>query len=153
MNLDEALESGRVMRYHAAPIDKKQSVAEHTWGVMVILHKLCNPSPELLTHALFHDVAELHTGDVPAPVKKSSQLVKDTFDALETRALHTMGITLPHLTDGEKRYLKIADCLEGMMYCESRIKAGDLNAIDVRDRYVTYLAGLDFNIGDIDVSQ
>mgnify|MGYP001821227318 CR=1 FL=1 len=146
LNLNEVLEAGRVMRYHAAPIDKKQSVAEHSWGVAVCILKLWpDTGKDLLLHAILHDIAEVYTGDVPAPVKKASSAVKNMFDSLEEDALEMMEVDLPVLNSVEQRRLKIADCLEGMKYCERRIQAGDLAAVPVRDRYVVYLNKLGFD--------
>ena len=139
MKLNEVLAAGRVVRYHAAPVDRKQTVAEHTWGVLAILYEITDPSPALIEAAIFHDIAEVYTGDVPAPVKKASKQVKQIFDDLEEDALAEMEVSLPKLTREEQRYLKIADCLEGLHYCNSRIQAGDLGAVPVRDRYIVYL--------------
>ena len=150
MNIEKTLEAGRVMRYHAAPIDKKQSVAEHSWGVAMILMEICKyPSKNLLKYAIMHDAAEFHTGDLPAPIKKANRQVKDMFDDLEEDGFEILGLTLPDLTVEEHRYLKIADCLEGMYYCESRIQAGDNAAIPVRDRYVIYLNKLNWNVKEM----
>ena len=56
-----------------------------------------------------------------------------------------MGIELPAIDKEEERQLKIADCLEGMKYCDRRILSGDNAAIPVRDRYVVYLNKIGFN--------
>ena len=150
MKLDEVLEAGRVMRYHAAPIDKKQSVGEHSWGVAVCILELWpHCSKDLLIHAVMHDVAEVHTGDVPSPVKQANKVVKQTFDDLEDDALEILEVDLPDLNGCDRRRLKIADCLEGMKYCERRILAGDNAAIPVRDRYIVYLSNLGFNVKEM----
>ena len=149
MKLTETLQAGRVQRYHAAPVDKKQSVAEHSWGVAMILLEICFPSKSLLKAALIHDAAEYYTGDLPSPVKRVSPEVKELFDALEDDGLALLELIMPDLDARETRLLKIADCLEGMYYCDSRIQAGDNGAIKVRDNYITYLNKLGWNVEEM----
>jgi len=147
LKITEVLQAGQVTRYHAAPIDRKQTIAEHTFGVLAIIYELePHPSPNLIKAAVFHDVAEIATGDIPAPVKKANLHIKKVFDELEDVALKDMGVTMPDLTDHEQWLLKVADCLEGMHYCDMRIRAGDLGAIEVRDRYITYLNKLGYEL-------
>ena len=78
MNIDQSkvlailkvLEGGEVKRYHTMPTIGEQTVANHSWGVAVILSWLKpDISPKALLKALTHDVAEKQTGDMPAPTK------------------------------------------------------------------------------------
>ena len=61
------LRGGDVLRYHAEGRHlQPQSVAEHTWRMLVILlHLWPNSSKELILAVLYHDVAECYTGDFP----------------------------------------------------------------------------------------
>ena len=68
-----------VPRWSVIPVIKPQSVAEHTFGVMVMMEWLCNTEPvfnfatnqpDALRIALWHDSMEAVTGDMPSPTKK-----------------------------------------------------------------------------------
>src|SRR5262245_12780535 len=64
VKLFKIYEAGSVRRYHAKHTLVDQSVADHTWGVMLVLYWLYHPEPppaSMLRSALFHDVAEIVT--------------------------------------------------------------------------------------------
>jgi 5'-deoxynucleotidase len=56
-----------------------ENVAEHSFHVAILAHALCTiaetvyhkdvPTDRIVAAALFHDVAEVLTGDIPTPVK------------------------------------------------------------------------------------
>jgi 5'-deoxynucleotidase YfbR-like HD superfamily hydrolase len=72
----------------------------------------------LLEHALFHDVGEVQTGDVPFPVKAQNAELKRIMTEMEFDAHRTMaldwGIPEPaHLPNAdEKRVFKLCEFLE-----------------------------------------
>lgn len=97
MSVDKVLQALRlsyVPRWGIVPVLRPQSVAEHTYRVMVIvryLAKVMNMSDSLtakvVVEALEHDFEEHATGDTPSPAKKAhspqAPLVKlaDTIEA------------------------------------------------------------------------
>ena len=63
--------AGDVERYHAYPTLQRQTVAAHTWNVIRIWCELYGPPDQNDIMALmFHDCAEIITGDIPFPFKK-----------------------------------------------------------------------------------
>jgi hypothetical protein len=76
-----------VKRWVIAPMYREQSVAEHTFRVMVILWGLHDallsaghvsfPICDGLMDAMLHDVDEVYSGDVPGPHKDKSKGWKD----------------------------------------------------------------------------
>lgn len=140
--------SALVRRYHIhAPI-LNQNVGEHTYGVMCYVWLLSRmrgqtrPSAALLTAALFHDTAEYKTGDIPAPTKRGSLEIKRFFDNFEAKVLSDLGIEYPELTAAEEHMLKLADTLEGLVYCQREVKAGNHLMRDAFDNYKNYALSL-----------
>lgn len=112
------LRGGAVRRYHTEEGMAAQTVAEHTWRLMVILlHLWPDASPRLLTTALYHDVPEGLFGDAPAPVKRDPVL-KAAYDVQEAEYSLFLGIRDESaLNPAEYARLKCADYLELCMTC------------------------------------
>jgi len=146
MKLRKTLDTGKTVRYHATLIDKKQNVAEHSWEVAIILKEIYPQcSADLFFYALTHDCAEMYTGDLPATVKKDVPHVKALFDDLEDRYLDSeLGINYSEFSDEERLAVKYADVLSGIYFTTARVRAGDREALLIRDRWVSYLAQLPY---------
>lgn len=121
---DKLLASGATTRYHTIrdPGRVKQSVAEHSWGVAVLIATYHpSPSANLLSAALTHDLAESRFGDIPAPTKREYPGIGDLIDKLEDEWLYSMGIVGNRMiTEKEREWLKAADIYEGWQYCVYR---------------------------------
>ena len=80
MKINDLYRGTEVMRWHIVKTHQKQSIAEHSWMVAILSGELANilhPTVStisrrgaLLQYALFHDVDEIITGDIPSPFKK-----------------------------------------------------------------------------------
>lgn len=120
---------GRVQRYHQYGETMAQSVAAHSWGVATLIHFLWPDAPrDLLLNALYHDVGEHLTGDVPANAKwRLTAATRDELNDLEGEGVNRVvsPANLPALTPADALRLKIADQLELMLYCAERIAEGD----------------------------
>lgn len=135
--------SARVRRYHTEPVVHQQTVGEHTYGVMWLVYLLSDGdvSRNLLLAAMMHDAPEHETGDIPAPVKRTGG-IKAMFDTLEDRAMRDLQLAFPELTEAEAATLKMADCLEGMLFCSWELKRGNtLMALSFRN-YTDYIRRL-----------
>lgn len=130
---------GQTKRYHTVP-GVQHTVAEHSWGVAVIIAKLHpGPSSALLIAALYHDAAERHTGDAPATVKWEHQDVRDAYNRVERLWEESLGIAVP-LTNDEQRWLKAADMLELVLFCEHVVDTtGNVYAEEIKQRGLQYL--------------
>lgn len=70
--------SGLVRRLHTVPVVRGQTVGEHVYGSLIIAEYLFHKNPEMAYDTkmmifrtlLYHDAAEVETGDVPAPAKR-----------------------------------------------------------------------------------
>jgi 5'-deoxynucleotidase YfbR-like HD superfamily hydrolase len=129
---------GAVRRYHTRTTIGHQTVAEHSWGVACILLEICDPSVELLGRALYHDVAERETGDIPAQFKRSSSLLMSLLDELTENVEDDLGIACK-LTKEEECFLRAADILELLWYCLEQRQLGNTTLDDIWERGVAYM--------------
>lgn len=143
------LQAGQVRRYHTKPMANPQTIADHTWGVMVILDQIYDKlaptedrlkgRPKVLKYALYHDVAEFVTGDCPYTAKR---LLGKAFQKLEAKAEKFLQIdkSMPELNDEEMTYFKIADMFELMHFCTEQIKQGNRNFVDIYFNGYAYIS-------------
>jgi hypothetical protein len=131
--------AGKVSRYHTWERIRDQSVGEHTWQLLrIILAIHPHASPELIRWAMFHDVGERVTGDVPFPVKREHLEVKRAFDAMEQEALLQMVpwgvIAGVQITDEETNLLKLGEFIEMMEWGLDEMALGNASARLVYER-------------------
>lgn len=129
--IPELRESGLVQRYHCWRTLNRQSVGEHTWQVMrIILHIHPYASRELLVAAMFHDAAEVRTGDIPLYAKRNRPDFKASLDSLEEEALQDM--LPPELNQPlslfEQKLLKVADLIEMGEFAREEMEMGNRTA-------------------------
>ncbi|MEI7024786.1 5'-deoxynucleotidase [Paenibacillus sp. y28] len=129
----------------------KENVAEHSFHVAMLTHTLCTianevfgrqvPTDRLVTLALFHDVTEVFTGDIPTPVKHQNPDILRSFREIEHVAAERLMGMVPeplkdvyepliaghqHAEDPElRRYVKAADLLDAYLKCVSELSAGN----------------------------
>jgi 5'-deoxynucleotidase YfbR-like HD superfamily hydrolase len=127
-----------VKRYHTVNTLMSETVGHHSHGVAMICYIL---DPEcrkyVLEAALLHDLAEHITGDIPAPAKRQYG-IGDQVNELEGRLLNSAELSIPILTNEEKRTLKLADIAQGAMFCANEMRMGNMMMSDVFDRYLRY---------------
>jgi 5'-deoxynucleotidase YfbR-like HD superfamily hydrolase len=79
--------SGQIQRYHTWPTIGKQTIAEHCWQIMRIYCSVVDKlDPHMVMHAMFHDIGETFTGDLPYPVKSENHDLKNQLDYLEEKS-------------------------------------------------------------------
>ena len=128
---------------------RPENVCEHTCDVAVLAHALAvigrdvygrdvDPSA-IAAAALFHDVSEILTGDLPTPVKYINQQLSGAYKAVEQTAKERLLQTLPpELADSYHpllfleeenpalyRYVKAADKLSAYLKCLEERKSGN----------------------------
>lgn len=116
------------------------AVIAHALGLIRrdIFHRDCDVN-ELAAIALFHDAAEILTGDLPTPIKYHSREIRAAYDEVEQLACRKLLDTLPEalrpayeeLLTAEKdpgRYelVKAADKLSAYIKCIEERKAGSM---------------------------
>ncbi len=145
-----------------------ENIQEHSHDVAVIAHvlalvrqqyyadgRLC-PDPDFVaTLALFHDLPEIITGDMPKPVKYHNAPMRASYREIERDACRTLLAMLPgELAVHYEKYLlpdeedplvreamvlvKAADCFSACIKCIDEQKAGnrefDLARLEIGER-------------------
>lgn len=137
--------AGYVRRYHTVQTIGHQTVAEHSFNVAMILLDLTNGKAhaDLLKAALYHDLPEVFTGDIPAtakwaspPLVQSLKLLEDVFDSDYNLVVN--------LSEDDKKLLKFADMAELVMYSLDQLRLGNRNMISIAERGVNYLEEMQF---------
>lgn len=127
----------------------EENVATHSWEVATLAHALAlisnrhfggtvNPD-YIATAALYHDAAEVITGDMPTPVKYHSKVMREAFGDIEHKAQAELLALLPddlradfapYLQESGwepevKQLIKAADRLSAWLKCQAEIQAGN----------------------------
>lgn len=120
-----------------------QTVAEHSYHVAMLCLRLTGgrASVELLKSALYHDLAETMTGDVPAPAKWANPTLKSELEHIEQRFDIVNGLCVV-LTAEERLTLKYADSLECAFYAVDQLMLGNRHMHRVYDNIIGHLSGL-----------
>ena len=130
-----------VRRFHQHHQLVQDTDGRHQHGVALIATLLCDgaPSQELLLAALTHDLPELVSGDVPATTKRVLRSTNFDLDKYEANinAHHGFNTTL---TDIERRTLKLADGLDGMLACCREVAMGNRTVVWVYEKWLTWLS-------------
>lgn len=137
VKIQAAYEGGNVQRCHASFPHSRYNVAQHGYGVVSLL-LLLNPNPSLalIKTALWHDVAERWTGDIPSPMKDLDLMVKERIDRIEVEMLKILELGGFELTEEEKYWVKGCDLLDLMLWAK---QAADLRG---DQRALEWAAGL-----------
>lgn len=126
-----------------------ENVMEHSWDVATICHALAvirnrlyggNIDPHFLaTAALYHDVTEVITGDMPTPIKYHSPAIRDAYKSIEKAASEELLTLLPKdlredfervmveedLPADYRLLIKAADTLAAYLKCQAELKGGN----------------------------
>lgn len=120
--------AARVQRCHTTPSIYRQSVGEHTFGLLAILNEIYSGTLEdharLMIAVLQHDVAETITGDAPAPAKWMYPELEGALRIAEEGVRIDYGLGMS-LTDHEKRVLKFCDFMELSIFAMEEYDMGN----------------------------
>jgi 5'-deoxynucleotidase len=127
----------------------EENVMEHSWEVSVIAHTLAliknryyNGTVDanaVATAALYHDITEVITGDLPTPIKYHSKEINAAYKQIEKQAeiellnllpaeLRTDFEALIHhdkLPEEHIQIIKAADKISAYLKCQAELKAGN----------------------------
>ncbi len=126
---------------------RTENVAEHSFHVAVLAHALAVISRDVFgkdidpgkaaSAALYHDMPEILTGDLPTPIKYYGSDIKNAYKRIEAEATKTL---LLNLTDEMRegisaaaaesdaeilKLVKAADKLDAYIKCLEEINAGN----------------------------
>lgn len=127
----------------------EENVMEHSWEVSVIAHTLALiknryydgdiDANAVATAALYHDITEVITGDLPTPIKYHSPEIQSAYKQIEQRAELELLALLPEALQADFRPLiqheqipeqyvqiiKAADKISAYLKCQTELKAGN----------------------------
>ncbi len=126
---------------------RSENLAEHSFHVSVLAHALAvisrdvfgnDISPErAATCALYHDMPEILTGDLPTPIKYYGKEIKDAYKKIEAEAADKILATLDKKIRGGvsegaacedeiiSKIIKAADKLDAYIKCREEMNAGN----------------------------
>jgi len=126
-----------------------ENVMEHSWEVAVIAHTLALiknryfaghvDANAIAAAALYHDVTEVITGDLPTPIKYHSPEILDAYKQIERQAETELLKLLPaalqtdfqpliqheNLPEAHQQIIKAADKISAYLKCQAELKAGN----------------------------
>ncbi|HQC54412.1 MAG TPA: 5'-deoxynucleotidase [Clostridia bacterium] len=122
-------------------MEHSEQVAQIAFGLAVINNKIFNGSADVgkcVSIAIFHDVSEVITGDLPTPVKYYNKELNDAYKGLESVANNKIISMLPDELKGafeevisadknsyEAELVKAADKIAAYVKCVEELKAGN----------------------------
>jgi 5'-deoxynucleotidase YfbR-like HD superfamily hydrolase len=122
-------DAGVVKRSHTCRTLMDRNVAEHSHGVAMLVlclyqHAGGMPTPYLLAAALCHDLSEIATGDIPAPVKRGHPDLKKTLNRISHAWECEMNVRFG-LTDEEQHLLLWCDRMDFALYALEEVTMGN----------------------------
>lgn len=121
-------EASAVKRWHTARTQKNQTLAEHSYGVAVLVQVL-DPQcrKEVLLAAMWHDLPEYITGDTPAHAKRRAPQLAVVLEEMER---HCGPLYLDAgLTVYEEHLLKFCDLMELILWSLEEVLMGNTYAL------------------------
>jgi len=127
----------------------EENVMEHSWEVAVIAHTLALiknryfdgdvDASAVATAALYHDITEVITGDLPTPIKYHSPAILNAYKQIEHQAETELLKLLPEtlqkdfrpliqheqLPEEHRQIIKAADKISAYLKCQAELKAGN----------------------------
>ena len=127
----------------------EENVMEHSWEVSVIAHTLALiknryfgghvDANAVATAALYHDITEVITGDLPTPIKYHSDEISSAYKRIEKQAELELLKLLPaelmadfqaliqheRMPEEHVQIIKAADKISAYLKCQAELKAGN----------------------------
>lgn len=136
--LDFLLAGAEVNRFHTYTTLQNETVGHHSHGVAcLVLMMDPSASKAVLIAALFHDLSEHRTGDIPSPAKREYG-IGEQVEKLELRLMLEAGVIFPELSPKDARTLKLADIAHGALFCLREMSLGNRRMRAVYDTYISY---------------
>ncbi|MCI9010070.1 MAG: 5'-deoxynucleotidase [Clostridia bacterium] len=144
-----------IKRWQLMRSTREENIMEHSQSVAVLTHALAViensvyggriDAEKAVLYALYHEVSEVMTGDLPTPVKYYNQQIHGEYEKLETLAVEKIANTLPdemkkellpYLSakkDSEEyKIVKAADKLSAYIKCLEELRSGNNEFIQAK---------------------
>lgn len=163
--LEFILNGGETNRFHTIPTLFNQRVDSHSFNVAMLVALMAQDadpkegeglSVPLLMAALTHDLSEHKVGDLPAPTKRAMPQVhveeeeetklysfREYWGMMENNHLRAVGLDWEHLlAPKQQRWLKLADAMEGALFCIRERMMGNRLIVTVFGNFRSYIEKL-----------
>ena len=137
-----------IKRWQLMRSTRDENIMEHSHSVAVLTHALCAieqgvfgrevDTQKAVFYALYHEVSEVMTGDLPTPVKYFNNSIHGEYEKLEQLAVDKIANTLPKEMQGELypylqadkssreyKLVKAADKLSAYIKCLEELRSGN----------------------------
>jgi 5'-deoxynucleotidase YfbR-like HD superfamily hydrolase len=126
LDLESLYSSMRVSRWHTHAACVKQDVGQHTIGMLAVLEKFHpSPSANLMRAILYHDAAEIKTGDFPHEMKEEFQELRAIEEFATAQYFAEKSFPEIELTAEEKLWLKFCDNYEVFVFLSQEVLNGN----------------------------
>ena len=136
----------------------EENVMEHSWEVAVIAHTLALiknkyydgqvDANAVATAALYHDITEVITGDLPTPIKYHSPEISKAYKQIEHQAELELLALLPDalrtdfadliqhnkIPTEHLEIIKAADKISAYLKCQTELKAGNTEFVNAAEQ-------------------
>ncbi len=154
-----------IRRWQLMRSTREENIMEHSHSVAVLTHALCAvergvfggevDSEKAVLYALYHELSEVMTGDLPTPVKYFNVSIHGEYEKLETLAVEKIEKTLPPEMRGELspylkadkaseeyKFVKAADKLSAYLKCLEELHSGNNEFLQAEKSIYSALLGL-----------
>lgn len=154
-----------IRRWQLMRSTREENIMEHSHSVAVLTHALCAvergvfggevDSEKAVLYALYHELSEVMTGDLPTPVKYFNVSIHGEYEKLETLAVEKIEKTLPpemrgelspylkaDKTSEEYKFVKAADKLSAYLKCLEELRSGNNEFLQAEKSIYSALLGL-----------
>lgn len=115
-------EASLVERCHTLPHTGSYNLGVHQYGVATLCHLLWPDNHALTVAALYHDVPERWTGDVPSQVIRDNPELAAVLTRRDRLIAGTLGLPCEHdLGDIDFARFKACDRLEFWLWCQDQL--------------------------------
>ncbi len=138
-------DAGAVKRYHVKRTIRTQTVAEHTFGMLMLVKQVTEgygayglqARASLYEAIMHHDLPELMTGDVPAPIKRAHPELGPLMDSIEQELAPLYRDF--ELSPLETALCKWADRMELVLWCLEEYRMGNTYVKDTIRRGIGWI--------------
>ncbi len=154
-----------IRRWQLMRSTREENIMEHSHSVAVLTHALCAvergvfggevDSEKAVLYALYHELSEVMTGDLPTPVKYFNVSIHGEYEKLETLAVEKIEKTLPPEMRGELspylkadkaseeyKFVKAADKLSAYLKCLEELRLGNNEFLQAEKSIYSALLGM-----------
>lgn len=149
-----------------------ENIAEHSLETGMIAHALAvinnvyfngdiNPD-RVAVYAIYHDVPEIITGDLPTPVKYFAPEIREAYKVVEETAVNRLLDSLPNkmrsfyeeildeneIEDEYRRLVKAADKISALIKCVEEKRMGNLDFIQAEESTIKAIQELECREAD-----